>query len=312
MKLSRRQFGTFITALGLSKAAFRTSAQESDEEDEEKDPCNIDIVATETAISCDPDKCIFWIDGLYAEKSRVNVRANLSFLLKFPQSSEHYIDKVVLADGDKNTLGVRYFEDQDKISSGYPPYLIFNNIDLSSSRRFFLVFRVIEGSEIVIYRKTLSESSLRKSRLDHGELPARLRLDLDRSHSGIISSPIQFRTALGPASVRKHAVRARLMQLSSENQFSIQISFLHDDENASHFSRYFIVTDPVGRILGLLKRDFGDNRRDYVTVSALTESERNHWGLTMDKVAKINDCPYVMIFVDDVAESLSKTVIWLR
>jgi len=330
MKINRRQFHKIFAALGVGGIAVankskaqseesttptpRTpnSGSEEDETTEEPLNCNQDIVKTETAITCDPDKCIFWIDGLYVDKSQIRPRANLAFLLKFPQTPEHYIDKVVLADGDKQTLGVRYFEPHDKISTGYLPYLIFNNVDLSRSRRYFLVFQLRDKGETYIYRKTLSTFDLRRTRLDGSEIPAQMRSDLETAHNGIVSSPLQFRTNLSRKSVRQHMVRAQLVELTNDHNFAIQVGFFHEDESASHYNRYFIVTDPVGRILGITKREFNDENQGAVIVSALTENDRNRWGLTKDKVAKINDCPYVMVFVDDVKESLSKTTIWLR
>ena len=320
MKISRRNFGKLLASLSFSGAALAAYEQNNDQETGPEAPqktnnikkCKTDIVSSESSIACDPEKCIFWIDGIYIDKSRLNIRANLTFLLKFNQKEDHFIDKVVLADGDKNTLGVRYFEPEDKISSGYPPYLIFQNIDLAKSRRFFLVFRVIESGDSLIYRKTLSSHNMRRSRLDSSELPARIRLDLDKAHSGIITNLLQFRSRLGPKTVRQHQVRAMLRQITSDNRFIIRVYFFHSDADATHYNRYFLVTDPVGRLLGLSRRSFGDNKRDYVEVTALTENERTTWGLTRDKVAKINDCPYIMVFADDVGEALCRTIIYLR
>lgn len=314
MKLTRRQFNRFFAALGIGAGSGRNliAQTSSDEDEKSEENCNINIVKTETAIAVDDEKCLFWIDGLYIDKSQIRPRANLAFLLKFPQTPDHFIDKVVFADGDKNTLGVRYFEPQDKLSSGYPPYLIFNNVDLSKSNRFYLVFQVKHNNEIIVYRKTLSSFDLRRSRLDHQELPAKLRFDLDASHQGIISNILQFRANLTRKSVKQHIIRSQILQLSNDNHFTIQIAFFHEDESPDHYNRYFIVTDPVGRILGLVKREFGDAQKEFVMVSALTENERTQWGLTRDKVARINDCPYIMIFADDVKESLSGSTIWLR
>ena len=315
MKVNRRQFHRFFGALGLGSLGLNTTTQSLANPYADSDPCeaaNQDIVGSETAITCPPEKCVFWINGLFFTGANLSVRANLAFLLKFPQLPESYIDKVVFADGDKKTLAVRYFDPSDKISSGYPPYIIINNINLESHRRFFLVFQLRQGNKTLIYRKTLSGFELKRSRLTGTQLPANLRYEVEQAHNGFITTPFKFKTNLHRSLVVQHTVRAQILELSKDHRFKIQISFLHDDVDDSHYMRYFIVTDPVGRILGLYKRRFNDGKKKSIVVGSLTEAERNNWNLVKDNVAKINDCPYIMIFVEDVKEAIAQTIIWLR
>lgn len=312
MKLNRRQFNRFFGAFGLLGInAPKTNIAKA----QGTDPCeeaNVDIVGSETALTCPPKKCFFWIHGMYFPGANLKVRANIAFLLKFPQLPESYIDKVVFADGDKKTLAVRYFDPSDKISSGYPPYIIINNINLDSHRRFFLVFQLRQGNQTFIYRKTLSGFELKRSRLTGTQLPANLRYELEQSHDGFISSPFKFKSSLDRSLIVSHSVKAQILELSKDNRFKIQISFPHEDVDDSHYMRYFIVTDPVGRILGLYKRRFNDGKSKSIVVGSLTENERNSWNLVKDHVAKINDCPYIMVFVEDVKEAIGQTIIWLR
>ena len=72
------------------------------------------------------------------------------------------------------------------------------------------------------------------------------------------------------------------------------------------------MTDPVGRLLGLSYRKFGDPQGSYLLLSALTELQVQQWGITSDNVAKIKECPYILIFADDVKNSLSMTTLWFR
>ncbi|NRA43928.1 MAG: hypothetical protein HRU09_03115 [Oligoflexales bacterium] len=314
MKVNRRQFNRLFGALGLGSFSLNSSEQAIANNYGSTDACdtaNQKIVDSETALTCPPEKCFLWINGLFYSGTNLS-RANLAFLLKFPQLPESYIDKVVFADGDKKTLAVRYFDSSDKISSGYPPYIIINNINLDSHRRFFLVFQLRQGNKTLVYRKTLTGYELKRSRLAGPQLPANLRYEVDKDHDSFITTPFKFKTNLHRSLVAQHSVKAQILELTKDNRFKIQVSFLHDDVDEGHFMRYFIVTDPVGRILGLYKRRFNDGKSKSVVVGSLTENERNSWNLVKDHVAKINDCPYIMVFVEDVKEAIAQTVIWLR
>ena len=94
----------------------------------------------------------------------------------------------------------------------------------------------------------------------------------------------------------------------------MEIAILHDDIDDSHYSRYFFVTDPVGRLLGVSKRDLDvshSSASKVVTVTSLTKKQQDSLGVNPKNIANINDCPYVMVFVDDVI-ALAMTTIWLR
>jgi hypothetical protein len=94
---------------------------------------------------------------------------------------------------------------------------------------------------------------------------------------------------------------------------------MHIDGGPEHYMRYFIVADPVGRILGYVKRGYvapGPGvvvSTDPIPVRALTEVERLKEGYVIDSdyVARINDCPYIQIFTEDVFDALAKNTIHL-
>ena len=73
MKLTRRQFNRFFAALGIGAGPGRDliAQTSSDEDEKSEENCNINIVKTETAIAVDDEKCLFWIDGLYIDKSQI-------------------------------------------------------------------------------------------------------------------------------------------------------------------------------------------------------------------------------------------------
>lgn len=277
---------------------------------EEENKCD-DLKSFESAIVWPEDKISYWVDGFRFEDG-IDHRASLAILIKHQQSKTSYIDKIVFTDSEKNTVSARYFSADDKIASDYLPYLIFSKLSLRSDR-FHLYLQIREDGFAKKYRYTFSQSTLKKSKLSNMDLPADVRFDLQKSHTGIVSNSYFFRSSLLPdKGLEKHRVDISLLELSSDNQFKIKINFTHADVSPTHFMRYFLVTDPVGRILGLYKRPFGEGPGKSVLVSALTEKERESWGLTKNKIAKINDCPYVLIFTDDAQEALMKSTLWLR
>jgi hypothetical protein len=331
MIISRRIFNKFLAACGLgafftrynklfaasffsldtSSSAPNTSSSAPDTSSSSgaATTCS-DLVSDDSAISWGDSNIVFWIDGFYYSNTQLNSNAYFAILLKFQQTSLTFINKVILCDVNKNIVYARYYEATDKISSSFLPYLIFNNVSLSQST-YYLYIQTLENGSTLHYRYAFAASTLSKSTLTNTDLPAVVRADLiAAAHSGQIYSSYYFSKSLMP-SMNVHNVRVWVQQITTDNAFTIQIAFMHQDIDVTHYMRYFIVTDPVGRILGLLKRSAPDPTVSSVQVMALTEADRNYWGLTQDKVAKINDCPYIMVFCDDLV-SLVKTTVWLR
>lgn len=326
-KLSRREFSTWLGGLGVGWLAMRralaatpagepggASAPASPAVDSSDDSgsCS-ELSAFEAAITWDDNAISYWVDGLHYSTTDLPSRGYLAILLKFQQQPTAYVDKVVLTDGSDAVLEGRYFDATDKMSAGYPPYLIYNNLDLTVDKLFLFV-QIRQGNTVTKYRYVLAGDRLKRSTLNSLELPVVMRKDLVDSHAGVVSNVFQFKTILAPAKVVQHNVKARLKSISPTSDFELEVSFLHDDVAADAYNRYFFVTDPAGRLLGIHKRNLGDSdsTAKVVTIKALTEAERNQWGLTTDRVAKITDCPYIMVFVDDVKDCIAKTTIWLR
>ena len=85
--------------------------------------------------------------------------------------------------------------------------------------------------------------------------------------------------------------------------------------------RYFLVMDPVGRILGGLKRTFGDTTYPNGTGSFVHTMVRGLVGDTTGfssaekaemSARSILDCPYVMVFVEDKYDALARVTLRLR
>lgn len=314
MKISRRIFGKLLSVLSIGSANISPlgAAECQDDEDDE------DLIEFKNPITAPKNAVFFWINGIFFGKNYLNKGGNITFFLKVPQNTNHFVEKVVFANELKKTLAVRYFDAKDKTATGYPPYIMINRIDLVRNDKFFLVYRVREGKEKKVYRKTISQTDLQRGdfrdRQNQQQLPAKMRFELQEArHQGIVTSSMNFKSNISTTDVAKHIVKANLLELRDDNNFKIKIPFLHDDIDKDHYMRYFFVTDPVGRLLGLKKRTYTPgNSEKFVIVSAMTEKEKNEWGLTSEKVAKINDCPYVMVFVDDVKEAIAQSIIWFR
>lgn len=306
--LSAPPTGTSSTGTNTGTATGQSAAPTDSQSDSSSSDQNCgDLKDYKNAISWSEDKISFWVGGFSYSTPGINTRASLAILLKEPQTNTSYIDKVVLTTSDSIIIAASYFSATDKISTGYLPYLIYNNLSFSGSKYFLYIQQQANG-KVQRYRYTFTQNSLAHSTLNGLQLPAKVRGELNADPlSGNVSSLYSYPEKVD---MSKHIVQAQFVFLSKNNAFSIKIRSMHKDVSVSHYMRYFIVTDPVGRILGLHRRNPGE--LDDCIVSNLTEAERSTWGLTQDKVAKINDCPYVMIFCDDVQEAIAMTTLWLR
>jgi hypothetical protein len=124
-----------------------------------------------------------------------------------------------------------------------------------------------------------------------------------------------------------HSVRAKVHEIKANGDFRIEIEKMHGDANAAHYMRYFLVMDPVGRILGGLSRSFdgADNTvyqtvtgntpstgaGSYVVKNGLLEGARNQDQFKLTKY-QITDMPYVNIVTEDILDAIGKISIRLR
>ncbi|NBW81346.1 hypothetical protein EBR21_06290, partial [bacterium] len=63
-------------------------------------------------------------------------------------------------------------------------------------------------------------------------------------------------TPFGTWQTGPHTARARIQKINADNgDFEILLEFMHDDpRDDAHYMRYFLVLDPVGRVLGAVRR----------------------------------------------------------
>lgn len=307
--ISRSSKIGFFTLLlqGFSNRSFSQDAGKCNESSE-----------TNTLVPKPSDDLLVWVDGLFLDnRSNVKVNASISMYLPFIQKAESFIEKVFILDNSANILGARFYDSSDQMSGGNFPYVIFENLEIDSNSSYEILYQIKNGSNIELFRYTLNKPI--KSRLNTDYLPQLMRDDFSvfiGSNPGFITSPYEFYT---DNSLALHSARGTVKDIGSDGTFRVDIELMHGDANQGHFMRYFIVTDPVGRILGALKRTFGQtpntsvNGQAAMIVSQISESDRkNIWKIPQDQVGNINDCPYIQIFTEDVFDALARSTIRLR
>lgn len=266
----------------------------------------------------------YWVDGLHLMSSESNVasRANLAVFMNLKQTPISFVESVVLMDSEKRTLGARYFDVSHKMQSGYVPYVVFDNISLDAKKTYTVIYSVKEGSKSILYTAPIVNPEL--SRLNSEFLPQSFQSDFDSFTNlgtnptpGLITTPFQYYTQNGLAT---HTARGHVKEISSAGDFRIDIEFMHADSDDNHYMRYFVVMDPVGRILGYTKRlsratpasGSIPSGAKYMTINRLSQQQIASLNLEPHQIADIRDCPYVQIFTEDAFDALARSALRLR
>ncbi|MEY2987044.1 MAG: hypothetical protein RJB13_565, partial [Pseudomonadota bacterium] len=167
--------------------------------------------------------------------------------------------------------------------TGNAPYTIFENLDLDATKDYKVIYVHSDKLEnVTAYVHTISKPE--PSRFDYkhlsymsladrnSQLLPDLAQELEATNqyhfaasdekNGYITTPYGV-TQGGP-----HTCRARILKIEGlgakegakniEGDFQIEVEFMHGGESETHFMRYFLVLDPVGRILGGVRRLVGD------------------------------------------------------
>jgi hypothetical protein len=322
-RFDRRQFLTYSSLVGVG--AFvnvdRLAAQDKCELLGPEQISDNYPAKESTDLNC-------YIDGLHFNDNLSNIesRANLAFFMNVQQSPDKFVERVVLTDENNQALGSRFFDASDRLSTGQPPYVIFNNIRMVNENKYYVYYQVREGSTVTLFRFVLQNA--RRSQLNFKYLPNTMVTAFEPyqgANPGFLTSPFQFYT-LNRTDV--HTAKGHIKEIESDNSFKISIEGMHSDLNSGHYMRYFIVTDPVGRLLGYKERTYeedslGKPKNIYedspkvagspgvMTVEAMPDAQRVKDNLYPYQIAKINDCPYVQIFTEDVYDALARSVIYL-
>lgn len=175
-------------------------------------------------------------------------------------------------------------------STNFQPYTIFENVDINPNYKYELIFvRVQNQATVTYYRHIITnpepsrfdynhilsmqndhrtaqfvpylldeirESNEYRLHPDGGANPAHHHNDAAKTlqKSGYINTP--YGVAIGGP----HTCRARILKIDTSGanpgDFEVEIEFMHGDADDTHYMRYFLVTDPVGRLLGGVRRVF--------------------------------------------------------
>ena len=103
------------------------------------------------------------------------------------------------------------------------------------------------------------------------------------------------------------------MEIKPQNKFVIRVKYTEPDRSPDFYLRYFIVTDPVGRILGLRKRIYKDARSlSSLIITNIDELEMKKYLISEKDIGKIADCPFVRIFIEDKKWGCWQSIVWLH
>jgi hypothetical protein len=269
----------------------------------------------------------YWIDGLhFGARTDLKSRANLTLWMDLKQEAANYVESVVLMDPNKKTIAARYFDASMKQLDGRVPYVTFDNIELDYTKTYHIVYTVKAGSKAKLYTAKITNPEI--SRLNTTFLPQKMRDDFktfllgNRTNPtpGLITTQYQFYTLNG---LSDHTARGRVKTMASDgSNFSVSIDFMHGDTqfkdpngNFSHFMRYFIVMDPVGRILGFKKRSApgeGGQSNGSLDVAKVDAAQIADYQIPALQIANIADCPYIQIYTEDSYDAIARSVIRFR
>lgn len=251
-----------------------------------QDPMNCDKIKIEnTKIDYEQTSgsVYYWIDGNnFGARTNAKSRANISVFITLKQKESAFVESVVLIDDTKRVLGARYMDSSMKmVRGGHPPYVRFENIEIDPTKTYKVIYSVKDGFQTTLFVTALSPKELPKGRTASENsalnesinwLPDKMRKDFSyfliegentpSKTPGLFTTPYQFYTDNG---LSNHCSRGVIKEIGSDGTFKINVEFMHDDTNDPyHFMRYFVIMDPVGRLLGFHKRDINDPDRSSV------------------------------------------------
>ena len=297
----------------------------------------------------------FWLDGLHFEggPSGSDIISNATLALfsyDHSMTAESSVESVSLIDSTNNApLAIKFFRNSHKTSTGKAPYVVFENITLSYAGRYLVRYIVKSGEKIMVHTYELAKATRTTFANPQVRVPLSVKQELSSSggmeqalkatpeYIGTITSPYLYYTQNG---LSQHSARSVIKDISATGKFTIDISPMHADLSGTHFMKFFIVADPVGRLLGLIwrevatvgslaptqsvywlgQKDSFDSiaQRDIInnTLSQLERKKelsfpKDTWSAEKD-IANINDCPYIQIITDDGYDAIARQVVRLR
>jgi hypothetical protein len=293
----------------------------------------------------------YWFDGPMVDgmASGGKFRGRLAVFLDMKLAGGEYLESCVFADSDRLILDERRFPGGAKgRTTGKPPYVIFDNIEVGKAD-YHVYFTIAKAgaSSVLVYKYTIKAADVRMSRFDYSHLSKGAQADIipeflaemkDAGHCldagggmtkdhGLVTTPYQH-----SADLPLHIVRAHFQSMDNSGAFNILIEPMHGDASAGHYMRWFAVLDPVGRFLGLRRRDFnpamvghGDAEEKFngrklyrITQGVKFNDElglKAKYDAKIDPIAgnvNITECPYVQVVTEDKQDAIARVTIRLR
>ncbi len=236
---------------------------------------------------------LYWIDGpmnvsLPGYTGGLQTRARLSCTMNLLHTALSFIESVSLVEdpaGSKTLLAQTFYGPSAGTITGRAPYTVFENLDLDYSKNYQILYVKNVGGMITVYQHTIVKPE--PSRFDYTHAPGSLsdqaesfmpdlvgelrntnlyHFKVDATKTGYVTTPFGA-TNEGPHTARAH-IRNIVTSGPNKGDFEIEIDFMHGDNPTSdaHYMRYFLVLDPVGRVLGGVRRIHGDGVTDKVLV----------------------------------------------
>jgi len=289
----------------------------------------------------------FWIDGPMStqyptlhDADNPLVRIKLSATIDMLHSSAEYLEALMLTDANDQVLAAQAFGPEHATRTNRAPYAIFENIELapktSQSATVYKIYAFIrkttgETVESIVKTYTLPDTAIRQSKLNYDHLfakakeglPAGFLKDMDESYhgfntktdgepltaltNGYITTPYHHFKGLPT-----HNVRAKIMDIKDDGSFQFEIDMMHTDLESAHYMRYFMVLDPVGRVLGGLKRP---NFVEGYNKAQIIERSFNGFSAPITPSAStlnILDCPFVQVLTEDNKDAIARVTFRLR
>jgi hypothetical protein len=280
---------------------------------------------------------LYWVDGLHLEGGANGTDLISSATLSLyseahSMSDDSYVESVTLIDSTTTSaLGVRYFRPTDKTSTGKAPFVIFENLTLRYGSQYLVIYTVRNKDKVILHTYDMSKATRTSISSPHVRAPLDMKNKIEATgglsslkatvpdYLGLITSPYVYYTSNG---LTAHSARSLIQNIGANGTFSVRIEPMHGDVNVGHFMRYFIVADPVGRILGVKERTFGDGQsgQPQIVTQLRTNNDQinslkaavagDTWGAA--DVGNINDCPYIQIFTEDAYDAIARQVVRLR
>ncbi|MEY3902220.1 MAG: hypothetical protein RL189_1526 [Pseudomonadota bacterium] len=228
-------------------------------------------------------------NGNLGQNRALETRARLSCTMHVKHSSASYIETVILTDANDNIIAQQYFDANSRLpEGGFAPYVIFENLALE--KQTYKVFFVQNNGDkpAVVFEHVIKDAQ--PSRFDYEHLSPQARAEHILSiltdelndvtpQTANIKTSVNYRfekwlanevrsnetagtgfvtTPYGTWQDSVHTARARINQIyidaDNRGDFEIVVDFMHGDGDDAHYMRYFLVLDPVGRVLGAVRR----------------------------------------------------------